>query len=351
MSDKMKAVVMTAPKEYGIQEVEIPQPGYGEVLIRVKAVAICGSDPKLFEGLYLPAWPPAYPFIAGHEFSGEIVGLGEGVMGFSVGDRIAGEAHLGCYHCENCAVGLYNLCLNYGKPEQGHRHYGFINQGAYAEYAVYNARALSIIPENVSYDEAALLDTATTAFNGVTLAGIVPAGDSVIIGPGPIGLFAMQFAKAMGSRTIVLGRGARLEKAKALGADITIDISKENAVEAVNKVTNGRRADQVFECVGAEDTVAQAPLCVKRGGKVVLIGMPIKAEMNVPIKPLVMDQISVTGSRASSNAFPKVLNMFSMGMVDAKSLITHKFPIEDIHEAVDTFYQRKDGVIKVVVHP
>lgn len=351
MAEKMKAVVMTAPKEYEVKEVDVPEVGYGEVKIRVKSVAICGSDPKLFEGLYLPTWPPAYPFIAGHEFSGEVVEVGEGVTAFKPGDRVAGEGHLGCGHCENCAKGLYNLCLNYGKPEQGHRHYGFINQGAYAEYAVYNARALSLIPEGVSYDEAALLDTATTAFNGVRLAGIEPGGDSVIIGPGPIGLFAMQIAKALGSRTIVLGRGARLEKAKELGADIAIDITKENAVDAVNRVTNGRRADQVFECVGNEDTVAEAIMMAKRGGKVVLIGMPIKADMTIPIKPLVMDQISVTGSRASSTLFPTTMNMFASGAINAKALITHTFPMDQIHEAVDTFYHRKDGVIKVVVHP
>ena len=106
MIGKMTAVVMRAPKEYGIEEVDIPPLGYGEVLIRVKAVAICGSDPKLFDGVMRPMWPREYPYISGHEFSGEIVELGEGVSNFSIGDRVAGEGHLGCNHCENCAKGL-----------------------------------------------------------------------------------------------------------------------------------------------------------------------------------------------------------------------------------------------------
>jgi L-iditol 2-dehydrogenase len=351
MANTMKAVVLTAPNEYGIQTVDIPEPGYNEVLVRVKSVAICGSDPKVFNGSFLPMWPPKYPFIAGHEFSGEIVRLGEGVKGFAPGDRIAGEAHLGCNHCQNCAVGLYNLCLNYGKQEEGHRHYGFMNQGSYAEYAVYNARALSKLPDNVSFDEAALLDSSTTAFNAIRLIGIVPGGFSVIIGPGPIGLFAMEFAKAMGSKTIVLGRGARLEKAKEMGADFIVDITKEDAVEAVNHFTGGIRCDQVFECVGKEETVAQSIKLAKRGGKVALIGMAEKPEMLVPINPVIMDQISVIGSRASSNAFSAVLSMFSSGMIDAKVLISHTFPMEKIHEAVDIFYHRKDGAIKVVINP
>jgi L-iditol 2-dehydrogenase len=226
-----------------------------------------------------------------------------------------------------------------------------MNQGAYAEYAVYNVRALTKLPDNVSFDEAALLDTATTAFNAIRLIGIVPGGTSAIIGPGPIGLFVMQFAKALCSKTIVLGRGVRLEKAKQMGADVIIDITKEDGVEAVNRITGNRRCDQVFECVGSEETIAQSIKLANRGGKVVILGMPSKPEMTIPINPLVMDQITFTGSRASSNAFPAVLNMFSSGVINAKTLITHTFPLDKIHEAVDVFYHRKEGAIKVVVNP
>jgi L-iditol 2-dehydrogenase len=351
MIGKMMAVVMHAPKEYGIDEIEVPQLGYGEVLIKVKSVAICGSDPKLFDGIMRPLWPREYPYISGHEFSGEIVEIGEGVTNFTLGDRVAGEGHLGCNHCENCEKGLYNLCLNYGKAEQGHRHYGFLSQGAFATYAAYNARALSILPESVSYDEAAMLDTATTAFNGIRLVGIEPGSTTAIIGPGPIGLFALQFARSMGSKVIIIGRGARLEKAAELGAEMLVDITKENPVEAVNCLTNGRRCDQVIECVGKEDTIYQAVQMAKRGGKVVLLGMPAKLDAVLPVKTMIMDQIMVTGSRASSNAFPTVLNMMASGAINAKTMITHTFPLTQIKEAVDTFTTRKDGAIKVIVHP
>lgn len=342
---------MREPKVFGIEEVDIPALEYGEVLIRVKAVAICGSDPKLFNGVMRPMWPKSYPYISGHEFSGEVVELGPGVTKLQVGDRVAGEGHLGCGHCENCVKGLYNLCLNYGKPDLGHRHYGHLSQGAFATYAAYNVRALSVLPDGVSFDEAAMLDTATTAFNGVRLIGIEPGGTTAIIGPGPVGLFALQFAKALSSKTIVIGRGARLQKAAELGADMLVDVTQENAVEAVNRLTGGHRCDQVFECAGQVETVQESIQLAKRGGKVVLLGMPITSDMVLPVKTMVMDQILVTGSRASSNAFPTVLQMFASGKINARTMITHTFPLLEIKEAVDTFVQRKDGAIKVIVHP
>ncbi|MDR1587240.1 MAG: alcohol dehydrogenase catalytic domain-containing protein [Treponema sp.] len=351
MTDKMNAVVITGPGEYGLQKVDVPKAGYGEALIRVKAAAICGSDPKLFKGLYRPVQPPIYPFIAGHELAGEIIELGEGVKGLAVGDRVACEAHHGCGHCENCAVGLYNLCMNYGNAGEGHRHYGFLSQGGFAKYAVYNCKALTRLPDNVSFDEAALLDSSTTAFNAIRLVGITLGGISVIVGAGPVGLFAVQFAKAFGGRTIVLGRGARLEKAKELGADITVDITKEDGLEAVNRVTGNRRADQVFECAGTAETIAQSAFLVKRGGKVALIGIPVETEVMMPVKHILADQIEVIGSRASSTAFPAVLGMFSTGLIKAKPLISHTFSLTDFKEAMDTFCERRGRAIKVIVNP
>ncbi|MDR1587816.1 MAG: alcohol dehydrogenase catalytic domain-containing protein [Treponema sp.] len=350
MKGKMNAVLVTGPNEYGLQQVDIPELKYGEALIRVRAAAICGSDPKLFKGLSRPAIPPYYPFIAGHELSGEIAEIADGVKGLKEGDRVACEGHAGCGHCENCAVGLYNLCLNYGKEEEGHLHYGHLHQGGFAEYAAYTARALTRLPDNVSYNEAALLDSATTAFNAIRLTGIVPNGTTVIIGPGPVGLFAVQFAKALAGKTIVLGRGGRLQKAVELGADIIIDVGKENGVEAVNRVTGGRRADQVFECVGRPETVYEAVLCAKRGGKVALIGLPTEGDkdMTLPVKQMVLDQIEVRGSRASSTAFPTVLGMFSGGLIKAKPLISHTFPLSSFKEAMDTFCERRGAAIKVV---
>ena len=197
--ETMKAMTLVAYDKLQLATVPVPKPGPGEVLCRIKSVAICGSDPKMIHGDYAwTNWPPYYPFIMGHEWAGQIVALGEGVNDFKVGDRVAGEAHVGCGKCDNCKKGHYTVCLNYGKDghdgglDMGHRHYGFYWQGANAEYNVYKTSALHIIPDNVSYDVAAMTDCAGVAFHGVEMAGVTPGGTCVVIGPGPIGLCAMQ---------------------------------------------------------------------------------------------------------------------------------------------------------------
>ena len=151
----MRALRLTSPGKFEIQEVPVPSPGEGEVLCQIRAVAICGSDPEIIRGDLAGTWPPSYPFTPGHEWSGEIVAVGLGVQGFSAGDRVAGEAHKGCGYCRNCLQGRYTLCLNYGNNEAGHRHYGFTSPGAYAQYNVYSIKSIKKLPSEVSYREGA----------------------------------------------------------------------------------------------------------------------------------------------------------------------------------------------------
>lgn len=351
MPEKMKAVVITGPNEYGIQEVPVPKPGRGEVLVRIKACAICGSDPKIFSGGYKGMWPPAYPFIAGHEWSGEIVRIGEEVTGFKVGDRVAGEAHKGCGLCRACKGGFYNLCMNYGKSETGHRHYGFTYQGAYAEYNAYSVKAIARLPDNVSFNEGALVDTAGTSYHSVELAGVTPGGTSVIIGPGPIGLFTMMIARAMGSRTLMVGRRQRLQVASKMGADVIVDYEKEDPVSRINEITGGSGADEVFECAGSEVAIGQAVNIVRKGGKVALLGIYGSDSIPVPLKTVVLNQVSILGSRANPGTSERVITLMASGQINAKNLVTHEFPLEKIKEAVDTFVNRIDGAVKVVIKP
>lgn len=191
--ETMKAMTLVAYDKLQLATVPVPKPGPGEVLCRIKSVAICGSDPKMIHGDYAwTNWPPYYPFIMGHEWAGQIVALGEGVNDFKVGDRVAGEAHVGCGKCDNCKKGHYTVCLNYGKDghdgglDMGHRHYGFYWQGANAEYNVYKTSALHIIPDNVSYDVAAMTDCAGVAFHGVEMAGVTPAAPALSSAPAPL---------------------------------------------------------------------------------------------------------------------------------------------------------------------
>ena len=350
---RMKAVVLRAPGQYGVEEVPIPEPGYGEVLVEIRSVAICGSDPGIFAGnVRKDGWPPHYPFIAGHEFAGKVVKLGPGAEQLKVGDRVAGEAHCGCGVCRMCKEGLYNLCLNYGHG--GHHHYGHNDPGCYAQYQVYGQRALTKMPDNVTYDEGSMVDTAGTGYNGIRLVGIVPGGWTAVIGPGPMGLLLAQMAKAMGSKTVLIGYNDhdRLAVGRKLGADATIETTEcPDVVAAVRELTGGWGTDRTFDCAGAGDTLDEAIRMTGRNGKVGVIAYPKVPTTQEALYYMVKNQITVQGVRANPNCSLPVLNLIANGKLNAAGLVTHGFPLEEIDAAFDTFIHHKDGAVKVVLHP
>lgn len=352
---KMTACVLPSPGKFEIRhDVDVPSDlADDEVLCKVRAVAICGSDPEVIRGDLAGEWPPSYPFIAGHEWAGEVVKVGKDVTKVKVGDRVGGEAHKGCGYCRNCMEGHYNLCLNYGDDETGHEHYGFRVNGAYAQYEKYNQRSLTLLPDNVTFAEASMVDTTGVALNGLLLTGITVGGTVAVIGPGPIGLSAMMLAKAMGAaKVIMVGRGARLEAARELGADVCIDFSKEDPVEAVRAATNGIGPDEVFECSGAKGTFNQAVRMVKKGGEIALIGVATADVMEeLPFKYITHNQLHIHGSRANANVSHKVLALMGTGQLPVDKLITHRFALEDFGEALDTFVERKENAVKVVILP
>lgn len=353
MKKTMKAVVLHGPDNYDVETVPVPEPEYGQVLVEIRSIAICGSDPGIFGGkVRKDGWPPHYPFIAGHEFAGKIVKLGPGTAEFEVGDRVAGEAHCGCGVCQMCKEGLYNLCLNYGTA--GHHHYGHATPGCYAQYQVYDQKALTRMPDNVSYDEGAMVDTAGTAYNGIRLVGIVPGGWTAVIGPGPMGILLAQMAKAMGSKTIVIGYRDqdRLEVAKKTGADVVIETTEvADVVEEVRRITKGKGTDRSFDCAGSGDTLDEAIRMTGRNGKVGVIAYPKMPTTQEALYYMVKNQVTVQGVRANPNCSVPVLDLIKHEKIDAGSLVTHAFPIEKIKEAFDTFIHHKDGAVKVVVHP
>lgn len=358
---KMQAVVLSAYDKLDLVELPVPTPQANEVLCRIKSVAICGSDPKMIHGHYRSVnWPPYFPFVMGHEWSGEVVALGEGVTQFQVGDRVAGEAHKGCGQCDNCKKGHYTVCLNYGKDghdggaDTGHRHYGFAWQGANAQYNVYKVGALTRIPDGVSFDVAAMCDTAGVAMHGIELSGITPGGVTVVIGPGPIGLCAMQIAKAMGAgRVVMVGRGSKLDMAGKLGADVLVDFEKEDVVERVLAETGGLGADEVIECSGANDSPAKACMMARKTGSIVLTAnyrddLPMT---QVPFNTVVFNELKIVGSKANPNVSQTVLTYFAKKLIDGEALVTHRFPLAEYAQAVDLFEHKRDNVIKAVIHP
>lgn len=349
----MRAMVLTAPGKFEVRDVPVPVPAPEEVLCKIGGVAICGSDPEIFRGDIAGVWPPHYPFIAGHEWSGRVVALGEHVTKFKVGDRVAGEAHKGCGHCRNCLEGRYTTCLNYGNYESGQRHYGFINNGAYCQYQAYHVKALTPMPDNVSYKEGAMADTAGVALHGIELSSLTPGSTVAVIGPGPIGMMAMKISRALGSaRVIVVGRGSRLQSAVKLGSDDAVDFTKCDPVERVRELTGGLGVDVCYESSGAKGTVCQGVRMCRRGGKVVMLGVaPDGVKEEIPFKYTTANEIAILGSKANPNTGWKVMQLISHGNIKVKDMVTHTFDLEHVADAVDTFINRKDNVMKVVIYP
>ncbi|RGY98276.1 alcohol dehydrogenase catalytic domain-containing protein [Clostridium sp. AM58-1XD] len=349
----MKAMVLTAYNHLELQEVPVPVPQRNEVLCKIKAVAICGSDPQIIRGDRPGEWPQKFPHILGHEWAGEIVALGEGVTEFQIGDRVAGEAHAGCGYCRNCLAGNYTICLNYGKPETGARHFGFNYNGANCEYNAYPTKAVHRIPDGLSYDHAALCDICGVAMHCIDRVGITTAGTVAIFGPGPAGVAAMQIAKGYGAaRVIMIGRGDRLQHAKESGADYIVDINKEDPVEAVRKITNGFGVDEVLECSGGAATPVQGMKMLKRGGRMGLVGHYHDPDLKIPnLTDMISNELTIYGSRANPGVSEAVLSMLERKVIDGDTLVTHRFPLEKYQEAMDVFVGRKNHSLKVVINP
>src|SRR6266850_2676667 len=200
----MKATVLVAPHRFELLERPVPVPGDEDVLVRVRACGVCGTDLKIIHH-GMPQMPPYGEFIFGHEYAGDIVALGRTVDEFQVGDRVVVEAHMGCRRCENCIRGLYTACLNYGNRKRGHRANGMTTNGGLAEYAVNHVNTLYRIPDNVSYEEAVVVMTSGSPLFGIENAGGYVAGETVaVLGPGPIGLMAIQLVKALGATRVIL---------------------------------------------------------------------------------------------------------------------------------------------------
>ncbi len=350
---QMRALVLPSPGKFEIQNVPVPEPAAGEVLCRVHAVAICGSDPEILRGDLAGTWPPAYPFIPGHEWAGQIVALGPGVVDLQVGDRVAGQAHKGCGFCRNCMEGRYTICENYGSPESGQRHYGFISQGAYAQYIAISVKSVNRIPTTMSFCEGALVDTAGVVLHGLELSGVTPGGAVAVIGPGPIGMIAMRLARVLGTAKIIaIGRGMRLEASHKAGADVLVNFEKSDAVKAVRDATDGMGVDEAIECSGAAGTFRQAVEMVRKGGRVSLVGVPPNSVVEpLPFKYIVHNEIAIYGSRANPNVSRKVISLIASQQLQVADFVTHTFPLEDFATALDHFVHRRENAIKVVIEP
>ena len=349
----MKAAVLFNYGDLRVTEKPTPTPGVGEVLVKVDSIAICGSDPAIIA----KGWqnhPPLGEFIPGHEFTGTVVAIAPDVTELKMGDRVAVEPHKGCGRCVNCLRGLYTTCLNYGKPEKGHRHYGFCSNGGYAEFAVCHVNTLHKLPDNISFEEGALLTTAGTVLYGYERIGWVKPGETIVVtGPGAIGLISAQVAKLLGAGRVILTgtREDRLAVGRQLGADITLNVKEVNVRDEVIKLTDGLGADLVVECTGQPGPAAEALEIVRKNGRISFNGIyhePVTLQLN----KIVQWNLLIAGPKAEGMwNLERAIPLMADGRLRMKPLITHTFCLDEINKAFDTFTNRVGGAIKVIVKP
>jgi len=351
--ETMRAAVLTGPNRLEVREVPTPRPGPQDVLIRVDSCALCGSDVSLMAEPWA-GQPPYGEFIPGHEYSGVVAAVGDTVDEYPVGTRVAVEAHYGCGRCLNCRRGDYTSCLNYGNRAKGHRANGFTTNGGYAEYVANHINTVHAVPDAISLEEASLVTNAGCVLYGFeTLGGFVVGEAVVVIGPGPVGLMAVQVASALAADQVVLlgTRADRLGVGRAVGADHVVHVRETDPVAAVRALTGGRGADVVVEASGADTGPDLALRLAKRMGRVLLLGFP-HAPSPTDFRAMVINNIQVHSVRGESRAnCARAISLMRQRKVDGRPLITHRFPLEAIAEGFRVFTGREGGAIKVLIRP
>lgn len=342
----MKAAMLYGVKDLRIEEVETPKVGAGEVLVRVRAATTCGTDLKIFQRGYVER-VIKLPTVFGHEWAGEVVEAGEGLEWPKKGMRVRAGNSAPCLRCIMCQKGKYNLCENM-----------IWLWGAYAEYIKVPARMVLVntqeIPQNVSYEEAAVAEPLACVLHGVEEVGVKLGDSVVIIGAGPIGLLHLLTTKKIGAEKVILIDlvEERLDFARALGADETINARKENVEEKVRQLTGGYGADVVIEAIGLPATWEQALKLVRKGGKVLEFGgCPPGTEIRLNTEKLHYGEITVLGTfHTTPMHFRKALNLIASKTIDVSPLITRRMKLDEIKEAFQILATSKNE-IKIAITP
>lgn len=352
-SGKMRAAVLFGPGDIRVIERPIPVPASGEVLVKVALCGTCGTDLKVFDG-HFPLTPPFGEFTPGHEWTGTVVAPGPDVDEFAPGDRVAIEAHHGCGRCDNCLVGKYTACLNYGNQAKGHRTSGLTADGGFAEYAVHHVSSLYKLPDSLSFKDAVLITTAGTGLYGLDVAGGYIVGqDIVVFGPGPVGLMTVQACKQLGAERVILvgTRESRLELGRQLGADAIINARQTDPVRAIMELTGGRGVDLAIECSGNVATPQQCVEVTKRGGKMLFVAFypgPVTFDLSAVVRN---DVTMYTTRGEGGNNVKRAISLAAQGRLQGEKLVTHEFPLERIAEAFQVLKARVGDPIKIVIIP
>jgi len=342
----MKVAVMEGIKKISIQEREIPKPKEDEVLIRIKSVGICGSDIHYYKEGRIGSFVVEKPLILGHEAAGEIIDIGSNVRFLKVGDRVALEPGIPCRKCIYCKKGRYNLC-----PEISFMATPPVD-GAFAEYVTHPSDFVFKLPDNISYDEGALIEPLSVGVYACEKAKITPGEDILIFGAGPIGLLTLQTAKVYGAKNVVVVdiNDFRLYKAKELGADYIINSKLENLKDKVKEIFP-EGVDIIFEASGSSSVIMESTKFVKRGGRIVFIGLTSEDFSKININEMISKELEFFSIFRYANVYQKAIDLVAKGKINLKPLITHHFSLEKVQEALNFADENKEKCIKVIINP
>lgn len=342
----MKALLLSQYKHLEVADVPQPSPGEGEVLVRVAACGICGSDVHGYDGSSGRRIPP---IVMGHEAAGTIAALGNGVQGFGKGDRVTFDSTIFCGVCNNCRRGDVNLCDH--RQVLGVSCAEFRRPGAFAEYIAVPSRILYRLPDQLSFTEAALLEAVSVALHGVSLAPAVSGDIALVLGAGMIGLLTVQALRAAGCSRVYVADvdNTRLKLAEQAGATAAFS-ANEDVTGQVMQLTGGIGVDVAIEAVGRSETVRASIESVRKGGTVVLVGN-ISPEVTLPLQKVVTRQIRLQGSCASAGEYPRAIELMASGAILVKPLITAIAPLEDGPRWFERLYAREPNLMKVILSP
>ena len=344
----MKALVLEAYKQLVYKDVPTPVPGAGEVLVRVKACAVCGSDVHGIDGSTGRRQPPV---IMGHEAAGIIEAVGEGVKAYKPGDRVTFDSTIYCGQCDMCRQGHVNLCAD--RRVLGVSCDDYRQDGAFAEFVLVPERILYRLPDNVSFTQAAMVEPLAIAYHAATRTPVAQSDTVLVVGVGTIGMLTVEVVRAMGAKLIIAADidDKKLAASRAAGAAHTVNTKDPAALEAIRALTpGGRGVDIAFDAVGISDTVNLCMQAAGLNGRIVLVGN-LAPKVDFPLQWAVTRQLSLFGSCASAGEYGKCLELIATGQVDTDNMISKCVPLSEGAEWILRVYSREEGLNKIVLIP
>ena len=344
---RMKALLLSEYNRLQVVDVPTPRPAADEILIRVEACGICGSDVHGYDGSSGRRIPP---IIMGHEAAGTVSAVGSDVFDVREGDRVTFDSTIYCGKCEYCLQGEMNLCNN--RQVLGVSTKEFRREGAFAEYVVVPRLVTHHLPAEIPFSQAAMIEPLAVAVHAVSLAEISATTAALVVGAGMIGLLVLEVLKDAGCAKVYVVDidDTRLKLARELGATETINAKTADVSAELQRLTGGGGIDVSFEAVGSTPTVKSAIESVRKGGTVVLIGNVVPT-VEIPLQLVVSRQITLRGSAASAGEYPKCIDLLARGAVKVEPLITAIAPLEQGQEWFDRLHSREPNLMKIVLAP